>query len=313
MLLRLLVSVSGFAALSSAGCGDGAHRTIPAVNANREGAELAKPKDAPQGMTTPPNLKDVQLEMKGMKFVPLPKGTFYMGWDKWNGSAKKTDINEDFEIGVYTVTQGLWQAVMGKNPSYFSRTSPFFPHLKRLRDSIKEITDEELKRFPVESVSWDDCQEFIEKLNEVEKGNGWVYRLPREAEWEYACRGGATSEEDCSYCFYLSKPTNDLSSKDANFDGEFPGGNGEKGSFLKRTTTVGSYAPNKLGLYDMHGNVWQWCDELETPNGSRRVLRGGCYGISGGGYCAAGYRSGATPSLRYSDAGLRLVRVPSPR
>ena len=70
-----------------------------------------------------------------------------------------------------------------------------------------------MKQFPVESVSWDDVQEFIKKLNEKEKGKGYLYRLPSEAEWEYACRGGATSEEECSYHFYFAKPTNDLSSK----------------------------------------------------------------------------------------------------
>src|SRR5208283_3503076 len=115
---------------------------------------------------------------------------------------------------------------------------------------------EDLKQFPVELVSCDDAQKFIKKLNEQEKGKGWLYRLPTEVEWEYACRGGATSEEECSYDFYFAKPTNDLSSKQANFDGTEPGGNADKGPYLGRPAKVGSYAPNKLGLYDMHGNLW---------------------------------------------------------
>jgi len=150
-----------------------------------------------------------------------------MGWDGRPGSAKETPIKEDFEIAVHDVTQGQWEAIMGvgNNPSYFSRTG-------NGRNSILDISDEELKLFPVESVSWDDVQEFIKKLNEKERGRGYWYRLPREAEWEYACRGGATSLEECSYHFYLAKPTNDLSSEQANFNGNFPFGKAPKGLFL---------------------------------------------------------------------------------
>ena len=254
------------------------------LTANSAGAEPPKPKDGPQGM----------------KFVPLPKGTLYMGWNGKEGSAKKTEIKEDFEIAVHAVTQGQWQAVIGTNPSYFSRYGDG-------KDKVKDITDEELKLFPVEQVSWDDCQEFIKKLNEQEKGKGWVYRLPSEAEWEYACRGGATSEEECSYHFYFAKPTNDLSSKEANFDGNFPFGKADKGPYLERTTKVGSYASNKLGLYDMHGNVWQW---TSSPEGaSPRVCRGGSW-FSDGASCRAAYRRGNGPALRRNDLGFRLARVP---
>ncbi len=177
----------------------------------------------------------------GMKFVSLPKGTFYMGWNGQKGSAKKTEIKEDFEIAVHTVTQGQWQDVMGKNPSYFSRAGGG-------KEEVKDIKDEELKLFPVESVSWNDVQEFTKKLNEKEKGRGYVYRLPSEAEWEYACRGGATSEEDCSYHFYFKKPTNDLSSTQANFNGDIPFGKAAKGPYLCRTTKVGSYCAEQAGF-----------------------------------------------------------------
>jgi formylglycine-generating enzyme required for sulfatase activity len=124
---------------------------------------------------------------------------------------------------------------------------------------------------------------------------GYWYRLPTEAEWEYACRGGATSEEDCSYHFYFDKPTNDLSLKQANFQGA-------------RTTRVGAYPPNKLGLFDMHGNVWQWCADALGPD---RVCRGGSWGDLALG-CRAAFRGAGTPTYRYMNHGVRLVRVRVP-
>src|SRR5262249_34384097 len=215
-----------------------------------------------------------------MTFVRLPKGTFYMGWAGKKGSAKKTEIKEDFEIAVHDVTQGQWQAVMDNNPSCCSRTG-------QSRHAVVDVSDEELKLFPVEFVSWDDAQEFVKKLNEKERGRGYLYRLPTEAEWEYACRGGATSEEECSHHFYLDKPTNDLSSEQANSDGTAPAGKAPEGKYLERTTRVGAYPPNKLGLCDMHGNVWQWCGDVFP--GPLRVYRGGGWS-SYGGVCHAACR-----------------------
>ncbi|MSU79916.1 MAG: formylglycine-generating enzyme family protein [Gemmataceae bacterium] len=235
----------------------------------------------------------------GMKFVPLPKATFYMGGG--GGKAgKKTEITSDFEIAIHTVTQGQWQEVTGNNPSHFSRNG-------KGKGKVQDIKDEDLKHFPVEMVSWNDAQEFIKKLNEKEKGKGYRYRLPSEAEWEYACRGGATSEEECSYHFYFAKPTNDLSSKEANFNGK-PFGYAEKGPYLQRTTKVASYAPNKLGLFDMHGNIQQWCEDLWKKGGTERVYRGSDYGL-GDYYCQAGIRYfKGEPSDRGKNLGFRLVR-----
>lgn len=235
-----------------------------------------------------------------MTFVRLAKGTFFMCWD---GQVKgiKTDISEDFEIAVHDVTQAQWQAVMGYNPSYFSRKG-------NGRNGILDISDEELKLFPVEMVSWDDAQEFIKRLNDRERGRGYWYRLPTDAEWEYACRGGATSEEECSYHFYVDKPTNDLSSEQANFDGNFPGGKAPMGKFLGRPSRVGAYPPNKLGLCDMHGNVWQWCVGADGGD-SARVFRGGSW-QSFAANCQAAYRAGFPRSVRQYNLGFRLVRVP---
>ncbi|HVS40371.1 MAG TPA: bifunctional serine/threonine-protein kinase/formylglycine-generating enzyme family protein, partial [Gemmataceae bacterium] len=236
-----------------------------------------------------------------MTFVPLPKGTFYMGWEGKPGWAKETPIKEDFEIAVHDVTQGQWQAVMGENPSWFSRQGDG-------KGFVVDISDEELKLFPVESVSWDDAQEFLKKLNEKERGRGYLYRLPTQAEWEYACRGGATSEEECSYHFYFDKPTNDLSSEQANFNGNFPFGKAPQGKFLQRTTRVGAYPSNRLGLCDMQGNVYQWCADA-WKGGSVRAYRGGGWSNTSE-FCQAAFRNWDPPTVRVSVVGFRLVRVP---
>jgi len=235
-----------------------------------------------------------------MKLLLVPGGTFWMG-DR--GSQTQVQIPRDFYMGAFLVTQEQWQAVMGSNPSYFTRGGGG-------ADKVKGFSDADLKQFPVEQVSWDDVQEFLKRLNAREKDSGFLYRLPTEAEWEYSCRGGATSQKDCAFDFYLSQPTNDLSAEQANFDGRNPAGSAPKGKYLERTSKVGSYKPNRLGIYDMHGNVWEWCEDHFEGGGSARVVRGGGWIINGSG-CRASIRGSRVPSNRHDYLGVRLAAVPS--
>jgi len=238
-----------------------------------------------------------------MKFVKVPKGTFWMGGGSGTKPSKQVEIKADFELVAYTVTQEQWQAIMGSNPSTFSRQG-------RFKNKVKDIPDADLKRFPIENVSWNDCLAFLQKLNEQQQGKGWRYRLPTEAEWEYACRNAATSKEECSFDFYFDKPTNDLSSRQANFNGNYPAGKAAEGPWLGRPAKVGSYAPNKLGLYDMHGNVRQWC-EGQSSGVLVRVDRGGSWFDSHDDCRASSRDAGLSDETRNETRGLRLARMPS--
>ena len=253
----------------------------------------------PNATPTPNTPREIE-PLPGMKFVNVPAGTFWMSQDEKNAQ-RQVEIMHKFEIAIYPVTQEQWQAVMGNNPSWFSRQGGG-------KDNVKDIPDAELKQFPVEMVSWNDAQEFLRMLNEREKDSGWRYRLPAEAEWEYACRGAALSKEECSFNFYFAQPTNDLDSTRANFNGIFPDGNGAQGPFLERTCKVGSYPqPNRLGLHDMHGNVMQWCENI-FDKGPDRVVRGGCWTCKAE-TGRAGSRSSSPPTDRLKYIGFRVLRI----
>lgn len=231
----------------------------------------------------------VKLEM-----VRVPKGTFWMSENNKNAQ-RQVEIKEEFYIGKYEVTQAQWQAVMGNNPSAFSRTG-------EKKEEVKNINDVDLGLFPVDHVSWEDCQAFLNKLNEINANSEWVYRLPTGAEWEYSCRGAANSKEKCSFHFYLATPMNALSSTQANIHPDNSDGNIPENPFLNRTARVGSYTPNTLGIYDMHGNLWEWCQDQQDLN---KLLRGGCW-TNGGEQCRAGNRVW-NKSFRNNTIGFRLA------
>jgi formylglycine-generating enzyme required for sulfatase activity/tRNA A-37 threonylcarbamoyl transferase component Bud32 len=251
----------------------------------------------------------------GMKFARIPAGTFLMGSpeaEKERLSEEhrhEVEITEDFYLGVHEVTQEQYELVMGNNPSAFSPGG----------GESERVAGLDTRSFPVEMTSWEDAVKFCEKLNELpgERASGRKYRLPSEAEWEYGCRGGATSYQVFGF-------GNSLSSHQANFNGDFPYGDAPKGPHLGRTTTVGSYEPNGFGLYDMHGNVMEWCADWHRVNyyktgprnnptgpaaGTSRVIRGGGWGRSAE-TCRSALRYCNTPGIRRSNLGFRLVLVP---
>jgi sulfatase modifying factor 1 len=228
----------------------------------------------------------------GMKFVWIPPGTFLMGTPKEevgrdpNETQHKVTMTKGFYMGVYTVTQEQWQEVMGNNPSYFKGE----------------------KNLPVETVSWDDSQDFLKKLREKDKDKKG-YRLPTEAEWEYACRAGTTTP------FHFGET---ISTDQANYRGDLVYGNGKKGAYRQKTMPVGSFPANAWGLYDMHGNGFQWCqdwygdypqndtvDPRGPENGQDRVLRGGSWYL-GPVHCRSAFRARARSGERYYLFGFRV-------
>jgi formylglycine-generating enzyme required for sulfatase activity len=186
-----------------------------------------------------------------MDFVLIPKGKFKMGSPKEEKDHKadevlhEVEITRPFYLAKYPVTQEQYAALMGKNPSYYSSAGGGMETVKSL----------DTKLFPVEQVSWSDAQAFCKKMQETDKQKR-PFRLPTEAEWEYACRAGTTT----SFSFGSV-----LNGQQANCDGQVPYGTTEKGPYLMRTTKVGSYGENPWGLCDLHGNVWQWCQDYYGP------------------------------------------------
>ncbi len=246
----------------------------------------------------------MEVKMNGI-VVPFrwcPAGTFVMGSPKGevgrSGDEDQVEVTltKGFWMAETETTQQLYESVMGTNPAHFKGASK-----------------------PVERVSWEGATEFCTRLTARERSAGrlsgtGVYRLPTEAEWEYACRAGtrtATAFGDT------------LSSRQANFDGDFPYNGAEKGPYLGETCEVGQYPANGWGLQDMHGNVWEWCQDayaaelkggadpvmdISADGGAKRVLRGGSW--SGLGlFCRSSYRNWSAPGGRDDIFGFRCLRT----
>lgn len=222
----------------------------------------------------------------GMEFVWVEGGCYNMGCGDWtdNCDSDEKPVHEvcvdGFWVGKYEVTQGQWKQIMGNNPSYFDNGD----------------------NYPVEQVSWNDCQDFIDNLNSK---SSETFRLPTEAEWEYAARSGG-------------KPQKYAGGDDVDSLGWYEGNSGGQ------THEVGTKSPNGLGIYDMSGNVWEWVsdwydddyyensptDNPQGPSsGSYRVNRGGSW-VNRAQYCRTAYRGWNSPGDTGSNLGFRLALSP---
>jgi formylglycine-generating enzyme required for sulfatase activity len=246
----------------------------------------------PQSSFTEDLGNGVKLEM-----IAIPGGTFWMG-SPTNEAERNNDEGPQHQVtvpsffmGKYPLTQAQYQAIMGKNPAYFKGNNR-----------------------PVENVSWDDAVLFCQKLSQR---TGKNYRLPSEAEWEYACRAGTKTPFS-----FGDNITTDL----VNYNGTYPYKSAPKGKYREQTTDVGTFPPtfppNPFGLYDMHGNVWEWCEDdwhenyIDAPtdgsawnsqSGSNtKLLRGGSWSYHAR-YCRSAYRIRDSRDIRYSSCGFRVV------
>ncbi|NJL15004.1 MAG: formylglycine-generating enzyme family protein [Microscillaceae bacterium] len=238
------------------------------------------------------------------QMVQIRGGTFLMGSPSFEPERESDETQHyvtlrDYKMGKYEVSQAQWQAVMGSNPSYFGGCDHCL---------VEEVgTNYACDNCPVERVSWNDIQGFLQKLNAM---TGKQYRLPTEAEWEYACRAGTSTP------FHTG---NNLITDQANYDGNYPYDGNPEGQNRQETSLVGSFAPNAWGLYDMHGNVWEWCSDWYgayalgaqtnpegATTGSDRVLRGGSWYLFAR-RCRSAFRYFGTPANRYNSYGFRLA------
>ncbi len=245
-----------------------------------------------------------------MEFVPIRPGVFIMGSFPFeegryaNERRHQVGLTEAFEMQSTEVTQLQYFAVTGSNPSHF-QSKEYCEGQHNMEKGVALCP-----HHPVENVSWNDIQEFVAQLNQ--RDDGFIYRLPTEAEWEYAARASTTS------AFHWG---GSISTDLANYNGHFGLGDDlNTGVFRRQTVAVGSFPANEWGLFDMHGNVWEWVQDTLRPyprnyvidplsiTGSFRVLRGGGWANSPRQLRSAA-RGAYLPEKRSSHMGFRLVRV----
>jgi len=234
-----------------------------------------------------------------LEMVYIPGGTFMMGSPD-SELGREDDENPQHQVtvpafyaGKYPITQAQWKAVMGKNPSWF------------LSWSI------DYKKLPVECVWWNRAVEFCGKLSQK---TGKRYRLLSEAEWEYACRAGTTTP------FHFGET---ITPELVNYQGNYPYAKAPPGLWRRETTDLGSFPPNAFGMYNMHGNVWEWCSDTwhsnyngaptdgsswEAGTDDRRVLRGGSW-LNNAILCRSAYRTRNPAIVRDNDIGFRVALV----
>lgn len=272
------------------------------------GCENTGPPSPGSASPTPPFPTRVTNSL-GMDLVRISPGEFLMGAPKSERTSAADErpehrvrITRPFHFGVHEVTQEEMARLLPNHVNAF----------------VRGADGKDSARFPADMVTWYDAVKFCRLLSELpeEKSAGRAYRLPTEAEWEYACRAGTRTPFSCG---------ESLSARQANFRGDEPYGDAAKGDFLVSTKTVGSYAPNAFGLHDMHGNVWEWCfdryhvdyyqssptDDPRGPDtGNSRVIRGGGW-YSDARDCRSAFRNSDQPDGTFYVLGFRIVMVPA--
>lgn len=262
---------------------------------------------------TAPSVDETFVNAIGIKMLPIPAGQFLMGSPPAELRRASEEylhevvITRSFWISAHPVTQAEYESLVNERPSAFSIGG---------RESAK-VEGLDTAHFPVEGVSWDDAAEFCARLSASpqELARGIEYRLPTEAEWEYTCRAGSSSP-------FSFGPG--LAGEHANCDGREPYGIPTRGTFVGRPTQVGPYAPNGFGIFDMHGNVWEWCQDWYSVNaysrsqkrnprgpsgGTCRVVRGGAWSVPAR-LCRSACREWYSPSRRLSSLGFRIAASP---
>jgi formylglycine-generating enzyme required for sulfatase activity len=245
--------------------------------------------------------KEAFINSVGIELVHIEKGTFLMGSPKHEhtrrpneGDLHKVSV-DSFYISKTPITQRQFLSIRNINPGYFALTG----------NGKNSVQGMDTRDFPVESVSWEEAAMFCAVLSDKpeEKAFNRTYRLPYETEWEYACRGGTNTPFNTGDVF---------TPYDGNILGLYPYGCDIIGASLNRPASVGKYKSNSFGLYDMHGNVWEWCSNPYYDYNSlkqfskSKVLRGGswnCYSR----FCRSSYRCICESNVRYYDCGFRIV------